>query len=103
MDAGLEQLKVISREEDGGREWVPISGGQRNKRVGESAGSIFIQFDSGGVLAFENRVFLIKTALGGIIDFSSPEQTPWYRERAEMVLRWARESSELIRAPGVTY
>ena len=30
-----------------------------------------------GCLAFENRVFLVKTALGGLIDFSSPEQTPW--------------------------
>ena len=46
VDVGLKQLKVISRGEDGGWEWVPISGGHRNKRVGESAGSIFIQFES---------------------------------------------------------
>ena len=41
----------ISFGEDGGWEWVPISGGQRDKRVGVSAGSIFIQFDSEGVLS----------------------------------------------------
>ena len=35
VDAGLKHLKVIRR---------------RDKRVGESAGSIFIQFDSDGVL-----------------------------------------------------
>ena len=44
-DAGLKLLKVISRGEDGGWERVPISGGQRHKRVGKRAGSIFIQFD----------------------------------------------------------
>ena len=27
VDAGLKHLKVISRGEDGGREWVPVSGG----------------------------------------------------------------------------
>ena len=42
VDAG--QLKVISRGEDGGSERVPDSGGHRDKRVGESAGSIFINF-----------------------------------------------------------
>ena len=46
VDAGLKQLKVISRGEDGGREGVPVSGGHRDKRVGESARSILIQFDS---------------------------------------------------------
>ena len=51
VDAGLKRLKVISRGEDGGREWVPVSGGHRDKRVGESAGSILIQFDSKGVLS----------------------------------------------------
>ena len=30
-----------------------------------------------GCCAFENLVFLVKGALGGIIDFSSTEQTPW--------------------------
>ena len=45
MNVGLKQLKVISRGEDGDWELVPISGGQRDKRVGASAGSIFIQFD----------------------------------------------------------
>ena len=49
VDAGLKHLKVISRGEDGG--WDPISGGQRDKRVSVSAGSIFIQFDSEGVLS----------------------------------------------------
>ena len=49
VDAGLKHLKVISCGEDGGWERVPISGGQRDKRVGVSAGSIFIQFDSEGV------------------------------------------------------
>ena len=54
VDMGLNQLKVISRGEDGGWEWVTISGGHRNKRherVGESAGSVFIHFDSEGVLS----------------------------------------------------
>ena len=51
MGAGLKKMKVISRGED--RSWthVPVSGGHRDKRVGESAGSIFIQFDSKGVLS----------------------------------------------------
>ena len=43
---------VISRGEDGGGEWVPIFGGHKDKRVGESARSIFIQFDSEGALSF---------------------------------------------------
>ena len=51
VDMGLKQLKVISRGKDGGWEWVPVSGGHRDKRVGESAGSVFIQFDSEGVLS----------------------------------------------------
>ena len=51
MDAGLKHLKVISRGEDVGWEWVPVSGGHRDKRVAVSAGSIFIQFDSEGVLS----------------------------------------------------
>ena len=46
MDAGLKQLRVISRGEDGGWERVPVSGGHRDKKVGESACSIFIQFDN---------------------------------------------------------
>ena len=45
VDAGLKQLKIVSRGEDGGWEWVPVSGGHR-----ESACSIFIQFGSEGVL-----------------------------------------------------
>ena len=32
--AGLKQLEVISRGEDGGWEWVPDSGAHREKRVG---------------------------------------------------------------------
>ena len=42
VGAGLKQLKVISRGEDGGRERVPVSRGHC---------SIFIQFDSKGVLS----------------------------------------------------
>ena len=45
-DAGLKQLKIISRGEDGSWESVPVSGGHGDKRVGGSARSIFIQFDS---------------------------------------------------------
>ena len=59
MDAGLEQLKVIIRREDGGWEWVPISGGHKDKRVGESAGSIFIQFNSEGMLSVATKNFEI--------------------------------------------
>ena len=51
MDVDLKQLKVISCGEDGDWEWVPISGGHRDKRVGVIAGSIFIQFDIEGVLS----------------------------------------------------
>ena len=46
MDVGLKQLIVICRGEDDGWERVPISGGHGDKRVDESAGSIFIQLDS---------------------------------------------------------
>ena len=41
VDAGLKHLKVIRRGEVGGWERVTISGVQRDKRVGVSAGSIF--------------------------------------------------------------
>ena len=45
-------------------------------KVDESARSIFIQFDSKGVLSVRKpRVSSIER-LGGIIDFSSIEQTP---------------------------
>ena len=74
VDAGLKQLEVISRGKDGDWEWVLVSGGHRDKRAGERARPIFIQFDSEGG---ENRVFWVKSALGRIIDFSSTEQTPW--------------------------
>ena len=47
MDADLKQLKVISRGEDGDWERVPVPGGHKDKRVGESASSIFIQFGRG--------------------------------------------------------
>ena len=46
VDAGLKQLKVISRGKDGDKS-------HRDKRVGESARSIFIQFDSNGVLSVQ--------------------------------------------------
>ena len=42
MDAGVKQLKAISRGEDGSLKRVPVSGGHRDKRVGEGAGLIFI-------------------------------------------------------------
>ena len=39
MGAGLKhKLKVISRGKDGNWKRVPVSGGHRDKRVGESAG-----------------------------------------------------------------
>ena len=50
MDEGIKQLKVISSGEDGSWQRVLDSGGPRDTRVGENAGSIFIQFDSEGVL-----------------------------------------------------
>ena len=50
MESGLKQLKVISRGKDGGWKRVPVSEGHWDKRVGESAGSIFIKFDCEGVL-----------------------------------------------------
>ena len=55
VDGSLKQLKVISRGEDGGRGGVPVSGGHWDKRVGESARSIFIQFDSKEVLAERSK------------------------------------------------
>ena len=45
MDADPKLLKVISHGEDGGWKRVPVSGGHRDKRVGESAGSIFFLSD----------------------------------------------------------
>ena len=42
---------VISRGEDGSWKRVPVSGSHRDKRVGESSCSIFIHFDSEGVLS----------------------------------------------------
>ena len=47
-DAGLKQLKAISRGEDG--DWG-VSSSLWDKRVGESACSIFFQFGSEGVLS----------------------------------------------------
>ena len=40
VDAGLKQQKVISRGKDGGWERVPVSGGHRDKIVGEGACSV---------------------------------------------------------------
>ena len=58
MDAVLKYLEVISRGEDSGWERVPVSGGHRDRRVDESACSIFFQFDSVGVVSVgEPRVF----------------------------------------------
>ena len=50
MDEGLKQLKVIGLKEEGGRKRDPFSSGHRDRRFVESVGSIFIQFDSEGVL-----------------------------------------------------
>ena len=50
VDAGLKHLKVISRREDGVRKRVPVFGGHKDKPLGESVGSILIQFVSEGVL-----------------------------------------------------
>ena len=52
MDAGLKQLKVIGRGEDDDWERAPVSGGHRDKRDGESACSIFFQFDSEAFISF---------------------------------------------------
>ena len=60
MDAGLKQMKIISRGEDGGSKRVPVSGGHRDKRVG----SIFIQFDSEGVLSVRKPRVSSKEGLG---------------------------------------
>ena len=51
MGAGLKQLKVISRGEDSSWMQAPVSGGHRGKIVAGRAGSIFIKFDSEGVLS----------------------------------------------------
>ena len=72
MNVGLKQLKVTGRGKDGGRKRVPVSRGHRDKRFGESVGSLLIQFDSERVLGV-----LTNKALGAIIDFNSFEQTPW--------------------------
>ena len=36
VDAGLKQLKVISRGEDGGWERVPVCGGHRDKELAKA-------------------------------------------------------------------
>ena len=48
MDPGSKQL--IGLGEDVCSKGIPISRGHRVKRLGESVGSIIIQFDSVGVL-----------------------------------------------------
>ena len=58
--------KVIRRGEDGGRECVSVSGGHRDKRVGESARLIFIQFDSKGVLSVRKPRVSSKEGFSGI-------------------------------------
>ena len=50
VNAGLKQLKVISRGEDGGSEYVPVSRCHRNNRIGECVSSIGIQFNRVRVL-----------------------------------------------------
>ena len=40
MDADLKHLKVIGTDEDGGRKRDPVSRSHRDKRLGESVGSI---------------------------------------------------------------
>ena len=69
VDVGLKQLKVISRGENGGWERVLVSGGHKDKRVGESAYSIFFQFDSEGVLSVrEPRVSRKDGFRGGLLN-----------------------------------
>ena len=46
------------------------------KELAEALVRFLSNFTAMGCRAFENRVFLVKRALGGIIDFSSTEQTP---------------------------
>ena len=59
------------------RKFIYLIGGHRDKRVGERARSIFIQFDSEGVLSIRKpRVSSKEGFREGIIDFSSTEQTP---------------------------
>ena len=55
--AGLKQLNLIGRGEDGSSKPVPVSGGHSDKRIIESVGAILNHFDNGGCWAFENRVF----------------------------------------------
>ena len=66
----------MSRAEDGVWEWDPAYGGHRDKSFGESARSIFIQFDSEGVLSVRKPHVSSKEGFRGIIDFISTEQTP---------------------------
>ena len=71
VDAGLKLMKVISRGEDGSWKRVSVSGGRMDKRVGESAGSISIPFDSKGVLRVREPGVSRKEGFRGILDFSS--------------------------------
>ena len=61
VDAGLKQLEVISRVEDGGWEGVPVSRSHRDKRVGESACSIFFHFDILWITQNHNNIIKSKT------------------------------------------
>ena len=60
VDAGLKQLKVISRGEDGDWEWVPVSGGLRDKGVWKALVRFLSNLTAKGCWAFENCVFLVK-------------------------------------------
>ena len=73
MDAGVKQLKVIGRGE-----MVVGSEFQYREVIGiNDLTKALVRFVSKGCWAIENRVFVIKKVLRGIIDFSSSEQTPW--------------------------
>ena len=66
MEAGLKQLKVRNRTEDGSWKQILVSGGHKDQRVSESAGSICIRFDSQGVLSVRKpRVSRKKGFRGG--------------------------------------
>ena len=60
MDVSLKQLNIIGLGEDGGWKQVLVSRGHRDKRFGESVGSILIQFDCEGVLAVRKPRFSYK-------------------------------------------
>ena len=70
VDAGLKQLKVISRGVDGGWSEFQSLGVKGIKELAKAPVRFLTNLTAKWCSAFENRVFLVKRALGGIIDFS---------------------------------